>query len=1048
MDRLIISIQNTLTLLKKYCIFAVIIFLNSFIFSFNLNAQTTSWEPYKEHDPNWEAGSERHERIVKKNIDRTYPLINDFVRRHGEKKAVQVSQQKNRKNRFNNPGPEEHPLDQMGGKLDQAKSWHEYKMDSLTILNAETFPVCLEPRLVAERGNDTLNALNPAIASRCATKCPPLLFYRQHWRVISYYWPQYQISINKAGAQMIDPAIVDPQEAGNKLYRIRTAQSEDNTDNRRHREKQLELLRQMGIPSSDFKNPEYHRAGQEFHLQQDGEVRYPRAMRPNAFWRAADARTMLPFGWVFNPACFYDALDPPTGKKKVVANSFDQGTYAVLARYPEVRKRTDGTRYRYTTPTASSLENYKHFTPPQFKQSLCASWRMQSNPQVYGALEKVGFSAQGGNRYKDFCLPGGLDLSGSMVHAESTPLLQADAARAAMAAIWFSSDSGQFRNFNQEDRRLPKFSLYENRDSRKRDRYVNLKTNPGENKSDIVFVDKIQRIYPTQPLGGNPDGKGGASSKGYRTVAGQRGSYCFRPEDIPNWSSEDSTTKEEWPLGLHLGTEDHYGETRWAIWNQRVMCACEIISFSGTGCSTVDDGDNDTEVFAGKLIAAGDLPKPLPEGIRGVKGFATREGAPSNRLAQGPDTEDLRHKIIDDIINQPGYTKPNVPLDPVTYPPVTGTSPPITLFLCIDQNNNQSITSCPNGQCSGNNNSSNPSGSNSTTSNPGTGNNTPQGNNTFGGFSNCPDGKCPFKKSFNAQIISTSGNKDTGNLTAVSIGNSFKCDIETCQKKAEDFVTSGKVEISQFKKNNNPDYVCNLKKSWSSEDYLSCSVVRAKASANNNADQTRSKSAPPVSNSSGGLFDLNNFPSDWSPNTNPGIGGNTPPAQCTGPGCGGGTGQGTNGQGANGQCTGPGCGGQGSGSGQQYCVPLCQNGSCSGGQQGGGNGSCASGNCGGGSSGGGAGCSGGNCGGGGAGGGCSGGGCGGGSGAGGGGSGGGGFGGIIGGIFSGIGGGFPTGGNGGGSGSNTNPPTPTPTPTPVSSASPTPVPTSSSVLLF
>ena len=94
----------------------------------------------------------------------------------------------------------------------------------------------------------------------------------------------------------------------------------------------------------------------------------------------------------------------------------------------------------------------------------------------------------------------------------------------------------------------------------------------------------------------------GQSSKSFRTALGQRGSQCFRPEDIPNWSGEGKTNKSEWPLGLIGSVKDHFGETRWAVWNRRITCSCEDFGIAA-GCLNLNDGDNKESVFAGTLPA-------------------------------------------------------------------------------------------------------------------------------------------------------------------------------------------------------------------------------------------------------------------------------------------------------------------------------------------------------------------------------------------------------------------------------------------------------------
>lgn len=671
--------------MQFFCVF--VFFLSFLSLSTFSNAQETQYEDYN-HTGRPQHNESRAQEIVGENIDRAFEKINEYVQRHGNEIAVIPDERGDREERFGHDSPERNPLDIRGGKLGRVQSWHEYMSDSRTLLNVETFPVCLEPRIIARRGNFFLNAMNPALASTCRAHCPPLLFYDQDWMVVSYYWPETVMSVNRAGAQMIDPAIVD-ENMGFELSRMMTSIKEDFTETDRNRIEQINLLRRMGVRMELFRNPDYRTAPREFHLRQQGTLRYPRAMRPNAFWRAADARPASILGYGLNRSCFLDALDPPTGFKRVVRSSFDQGRYAVLARYPELRRRVDEER-------SSMTEDYRNLEAfrNDYSGTLntpCAGWRLDSNPEVYGELSRIGVQPVRGPRYKDYCLPGGGELSGSMVQNHRAPRLQADAARAVMAAIWFSSDKGPFRDFNPENRRMSKFSLYRNRDWIPRPRYVGLSVNPSENRSNIVFADKLQRVYPTQYIGGNQDAIGAPSSKTIRQVIGTRGSHCFRPEDIPNWSSVDEVTKNEWPLGLMRDSSHNYEETRWAIWNQRIFCACEVISFSGTGCVTLNSGDHEEVPFAGIPIVAGKLPEPLEEGIKRVRGLATRQGKPSNSMRRGLDTIDLNAATLD--TGFPMFTYPIVPLQSEEVEELPPSSSIDNTFICIlpeDKNPSQS----------------------------------------------------------------------------------------------------------------------------------------------------------------------------------------------------------------------------------------------------------------------------------------------------------------------------------------------------------------------
>jgi hypothetical protein len=630
--------------------------------------------------------------IVAENIDRAFGKINDYVEDHGNDLSRIPKESGTGVKRYGHDSPDVHPVDKMPkpeqqGRLDETRSWNEYTADSRVILNDQTFPQCLEPRLIAEKKNGSVtihDPLNAAYAAACAANCPQLLFVaNRNWQVVSYYWPEYQMSVNKAGSQMIDPDIVNENRGRQELYRLPTSFSEDTSQQRGQRQRQYQIVNQMGITSSKFKNPTWHRAPGEFFLRQDRELRYPSAMRPNAFWRAANNRRAFFAGYRFNETCLFNALDLPTGQKKVIANRYDQGIYALLARYPEIRKRTDPERYRYTSSEATNLNQYKNnsSSTTQFRENLCASWRMGTNQRVYGDLEKVGFQSVNDKKYLDYCLPGGYSLSGSMVYPSNTPRLQADAARVVMAAIYFSNDSlNQISNMNRGGKRLSKFTLYSERKNSSVNRYVNFETNPGENESKIVWLDKLQRIYPTQPLS-DADGKGGESSAGARLGMAERGSHCFRPEDIPNWSSEGKTNKSEWPLGLALASKDHFGETRWAIWNRRIVCSCEDFGWAG-GCLNLNDGDQDEDKFAGTLGFTGQkMPPAFDKAIPKVRGLADQKSPPSGNPTafNGFDLSSLGgdSKVA-------GSTMPIMP--PREGPPPEVSDPfqdLLNLFMCI-----------------------------------------------------------------------------------------------------------------------------------------------------------------------------------------------------------------------------------------------------------------------------------------------------------------------------------------------------------------------------
>jgi hypothetical protein len=670
------------------------------------------------------APNPRVNQIIQKNIQRNINALPKMEQKIKDDIAPWVSTQKEQEGIDGIPGPEANPLDKLQGHLDQARSWNEYAVDSKVILSDETFPQCLEPRLVAEYegSHKYVDPLNILTGLACEFNCHDHAFlglidpvYQfQKWKAISYYWPEHQISINKSGAQMIDPDIVRENRGPQELYRQPTAQRED-SDPIRGEDVQLDMLDRMGFPRSQYKDPDYHKPGKDYQLQQDGEVRYGSSMRTNLDAQAAHKRPPFIQGWETSEACLFNALNVKTDKKKVIHNRFDQGIYAITARYPETRKTLDPKRYQYTSVQAIQLSQYKQDTPNQFRESLCASWRMASNPEVYGDLAKVGFTGVNDPAYKTYCLPNGEALSGSMTFLENTPRLQADAVRAVMSALYFGSDKQQLKQMNKEPVRPNWYTLYEKRENSSVPRYVgsgykSVEFNPGENKSNVIFVDKMQRIYPTQPRGsGNVDGVGGESSEGMRQGIAQRGSHCFRPEDIPNWSSEGRTNVSEWPLGLTQDVRKHFGESRWAVWNRRVLCSCEIKSLPwGVGCLSLNSGDKEEAGFLGTIPLAGDMPPPFKKAIPPLRNLAEKKSPASGG---GPDFKGLDIPIIDIGALGAGPSAPQMPGGQQPPPELEGPPADFDLqLICIPVDGQPK----PSGQASGKPSgqpSANPSGS-------------------------------------------------------------------------------------------------------------------------------------------------------------------------------------------------------------------------------------------------------------------------------------------------------------------------------------------------
>ncbi len=656
--------------------------------------------------------------IIQRNIQRTKQSIEKKEQEIKQDVGPFIKEQNSGKRKLKGTdsaafAPMENPLDKSGGHLDENTSWKEYQADSKIILNDMTFPRCMEPRLVAKGiGPITLytDGLNKHYEIECKANCfnPGTLDpseWVEPWQVISYYWPQYQLSVNKAGAQMIDPDIVKEnrgttsgEETG--LYRGPTSNSEDTADNKRNREAQKKIMRDLGLPVDEIEFPDYHKSGKETHLQQDGEIRYVSAMRPNAMWRAANQRPPIIPGWTVSPTCLFNALDPTTKDKKVIANRFDQGYFAIVARYPETRFKMDSKRYKKTSPYSRKLSEYKNSTPKDFLDSNCASYRLGSNQAVYGDLAKVGFKPKNDPSYKEYCLPGGYSLSGSMTSDRAAPRLQADAARVVMAAILFSAEGGEIGKMNSSKKRLPAFTKYLLSDTSVVPRYVSFEINPGENKSNIVFLDKLQRIYPTQPMTeGSSDGVGGASSEGgQRSTEGQRGSQCFRPEDIPNWSSEGITNISEWPLGLVQDVRKHYGETRWAMWNRRVLCACAFDGYAG--CLNQNSGDFKEDSFAGaKDFSGQQIPDPFTLALPVIKTLAEKKGPPSP--SGGPTFAGFSMPAIDTSIRGSGPTFPIMPGGKAYPPPENNQIPDPLLLTCIPIEQQAKPSSQPSSQASG-----------------------------------------------------------------------------------------------------------------------------------------------------------------------------------------------------------------------------------------------------------------------------------------------------------------------------------------------------------
>ena len=632
----------------------------------NVFAENSDYQP----PTNFPQGENRAEEITVNNIKRSYQLFNQFKKQHGESISSIPKLRGKERQLYGHQAPAQHPLDKYDGHLPNPVSWLEYITDSVTILQRETFNSCLEPRAVVEKvgativPHDLANA--PAFAVACMINCPSidnpfpfnLTLLKQDWKVHSYYWPQNQVSVNKAGAQMIDPTMFGEQY-GSKLSRSVTQQTEKNGNENGENELNA-YIKSMGIDTSVFKDLPKRVPGEELFLQDDwtsadDAIRFPGAMRPNAFWRAANARPRSQAGYSVNDRCLFDALDPPTKDNKIVSYRYDQGMFGLFARYPELRAIVDKKRYSATTIPSRTIREAAE--DESYKTNLCASYRMQQLGDLYTGLKRVGFSAGGSKpTHMDYCMPGGGELSGSMTANAYLPELQADALRAAMGMVVFGSQpmlralAGQSRGglsatgLNDDELRVNQFTLFRERHSKNRPRYYanGVAMQPFGQQQPIVFLDKMQRIFPRQPLA-NADGRGGSALNSVYADAGAgsaqaivefakaramvtRGSHCFRPEDVPNWSGEDRFSKEEFPLGLSLDAFKHYGETRWAFYNRRIVCSCEVSSWPlGTGCLSVNHGDNEEDSFAGGLPLP-TLPPPFEKAIPEIDKLAVEIG--------------------------------------------------------------------------------------------------------------------------------------------------------------------------------------------------------------------------------------------------------------------------------------------------------------------------------------------------------------------------------------------------------------------------------------
>jgi hypothetical protein len=645
----------------KILLLALVAFAWSFCVA-NTSAQEIKYKDYTAPKSPGYQGKTFEEKAVQKNVKRAYQRINSFARKYGKDAAEIATKRGKNRNLFGHQAPDRHPLDKYDGHLPAPVARIEYATDSVAMLSPHTFGSCLEPRLVTQRdGFPAPDVLNAHYGVACYTNCIllPLLVGRldlanQDWKVFSYYWPQTQIAVNKAGAQVIDPTTFG-ESYGQRLSRIRTSLTE--YGNEQAEEELQRYIKNLGLETSKFKDLPQRTPGREFFLQEDAsdwmaETRYAGAMRTNVGWRAANARERLNDGWQPNDRCLFNALDPRTNEQKIVSYRYDQGVFALFARYPEIRKIVDLKRYEATTLPADNIQQAKN--DKTFQQSLCASFRMKQIPSVYGGLDRVGFKAGGGKQsHMDYCLPNGGELSGSMVSTSDMPTLQADGVRATMAALVFGSKSfldklgararSGTAKFGLDDKtlRINEFTLYQKRHSKTRARYAGASyQNMGPYKSEypIWSLDKIMRVSPLQDIAGtdgqgpiagsgaNADSGGGASQaiqRLTRVVANSaRGSACMRPEDMPNWSSEDSFSRKEFPLGLDVDITKNYGESRWAVWNRRVLCTCERWGFFA-GCLNLNHGDYDQDNFAG-VTQWPALPPPFQKAKPLLDGLAVK----------------------------------------------------------------------------------------------------------------------------------------------------------------------------------------------------------------------------------------------------------------------------------------------------------------------------------------------------------------------------------------------------------------------------------------
>ena len=579
--------------------------------------------------------------------------------------------------------PMENPLDKNNGN-EGGRAWEEYSHDSKLALN-DTFMGCLEPRLITAGQYEQL----------CQQICPEFVkiepgcpacepddpgCQQQTHMTIEYYLPVHQMATNKAGARSLNPNMFSGFDNDPRLSRSATAQHEE----RRDKSGVADALEQLGLDTKALKWPEWHKPGQEFHLQGNNEsldvgdaaqsfpIGYQTLLHAHA---TRDRPTDFFLGWALEPKSALWCFDKPD--RKVVTNSMDHGdgVYSLLARIPELTQVAWPEAYRATVnepwnlAQAGTESKVEDFPEPAFRR---ARWRSE-----FDELKEVGVEPQGDAQRLDWVFFGGTLAPFTVGRFNTfTDPIQADLFRMTTAALLFGSQRGAFAAANTGNRRHLQFTRYTGRFGDGRSGYTG---SQGGVRDSIRTVDKIQLAYP--PLEeGDP----------------RRGSQCFRIENLGN--SEPGTSDKELspsktqhvklPRDLRAQFLEHgwrelnrANETRMLIWDKRVMCACEKCG-RPFGCTTLNNGDFEQDAFEG-TVPFNTPPPPLQEVLPFLQQYARKTSPPPT------------HPPIPDIFNipasdtgspgpNPGFAPPGFAAQPSvpTIPPIIPPQPAPPSLAC------------------------------------------------------------------------------------------------------------------------------------------------------------------------------------------------------------------------------------------------------------------------------------------------------------------------------------------------------------------------------